>query len=112
MDLSKCIEAEVAKQVAKQVATESGNNPLRVGNTVFIRTVTYYYTGRIVAITDNDILLAEAAWVADSGRWADAIATGKLSEVEPYPDDAIVAVNREIYCDAVTWNHPLPRDQK
>jgi len=84
---------------------------LTVGEAVFIRTVTLYYTGRIKAITDSDILLSDAAWIADMGaRFADSIKDGTLGEVEPFLDDA--TVNRDVVIDITKWKHPLPRDQK
>jgi hypothetical protein len=54
-----------------------------VGAQLFIRTVTYHMTGRVVKRTGNLLELEDAAWIADSGRFADAIKTGELSEVEP-----------------------------
>jgi hypothetical protein len=52
--------------------------------------------------------LSDAAWIADTGRWSAALATGKLSEVEPYPDLCIVS--RAAIVDVAPWLHPLPRD--
>jgi hypothetical protein len=45
------------------------------------------------------------------GRFTQALADGKLSEIEPYPDDAIVRVNRDGIIDVTTWRHALPRRQ-
>jgi hypothetical protein len=84
--------------------------PYHVGDAVFIRTVTYHYTGKIVAITPGEIVLAEAAWIADSGRFHVALATGTLSEVEPYP--AGVVLSRGAIVDVSPWAHPLPRAAK
>jgi O-acetylhomoserine/O-acetylserine sulfhydrylase-like pyridoxal-dependent enzyme len=100
---------------SKKTATKtapSSVNPLRVGNDVFIRTVTGYYTGKIVAIEGGDILLDQAAWIADTGRFSQAVASGQFSEVEPYPDGTIVAVSRASYVDASVLRGPLPRTQK
>jgi hypothetical protein len=83
-----------------------------IGEKVFIRTVTYHYTGRVVAIDETTIVLQEAAWIADSGRWANALATGGLSEVEPYPADRLVYVGRGAVVDVTSWSHDLPRAQK
>jgi len=87
-------------------------NPYQVGEAVFIRTVTYHYTGRIVAVYPNEIVLMDAAWIADSGRWSEALRTGNLAEVEPYPDGAPVVISRASITDATTWAHPLPRIAK
>jgi hypothetical protein len=85
-------------------------HPYMVGDAVFIRTVTYHYTGKIAAITPGEIVLADAAWIADSGRFSVALATGALSEVEPYP--AGVAISRGAIVDVSPWAHPLPRVAK
>jgi hypothetical protein len=80
---------------------------LAIGNEVFIRTVTYHYTGRIVALSATDIVLEDAAWIASSGRWHEALSTGVLSEVEPFVGP--VSINRASYVDATIWGFALPR---
>ena len=85
-------------------------SPIRVGNNVIVRMVTYHVVGHIEAITKDEIVLSDASWVADSGRWFDALKTGKLNEVEPFPDT--VSLGRGAVVDATTWNHPLPKEQK
>ena len=85
-------------------------SPLVLGAAVIVRTVTHYYTGRIVLLTEHEIVLDEAAWVADTGRWANALSTGSLVEVEPFP--GIVLVMRGAVIDVSPWAHPLPREVK
>jgi hypothetical protein len=72
---------------------------LAVGAKVFIRTVTHYYTGLVVSITNEAVLLTDAAWIA-----------GKLNEVEPFP--AGVEVRQAAIIDVSPWLHPLPREVK
>lgn len=95
------------KSKSKSKKTES---PIRVGNAVFIRTVTYHYTGKIIGLTASEILLSDAAWIADSGRWANALKTGSLTEVEPYPGP--VSISRHAVVDVSDWSHKLPREVK
>lgn len=83
---------------------------IEVGQCYLIRTVTMAYTGRVLEITDSEIRLGEAAWIADTGRYADALSKGTLGEVEPYPDQVIVS--RAALVDAAVWDWPLPRDQR
>lgn len=92
------------------MAKQAIESPLAVGNAVMIRTVTHYYTGRIVALSRDEIVLAEAAWIADTGRYSVALETGTLSEVEPYP--GLVSVSRGAVVDACAWAHPLPRARR
>jgi hypothetical protein len=76
------------------------------GDAVIIRTVTHYYTGRIEVIDKDWIVLSSAAWIADTGRWAQALSSGKLSEVEPFPNGVSVARGAIVDCSA--WGHDLP----
>lgn len=89
--------------------TENGTS-LAVGEQYLIRTVTHYFTGRIVAVTATDVVLEDGAWIADTGRFSDALNSGALNEVEPYPGRVIVF--RSALIDAALWPHKLPRDQK
>ena len=85
-------------------------NPIQVGNPVFIRSVTHHYTGRIVEITPEVLILEDAAWIASDGRFHEALTKGVLDEVEPYSDP--VAINRGAILDVTLWRHPLPREVK
>lgn len=87
-------------------------SPYVIGKNYYIRTVTFHYTGTLIGLTDQEIILAKAAWIADSGRWMQALEKGDLSEVEPYPEDKVVIINRQALCDASEWKHALPRTQK
>ena len=80
-----------------------------IGKNVIVRTVTNYYTGSLVSCAEY-LHLEDAAWIADTGRFATALATGKLSEIEPYPADCWVAAGSVV--DISEWRHELPRTQK
>lgn len=95
----------VAAEEAAQYGLES-----YVGKKVFVRTVTFHYTGLLSALTPDMLVLDDAAWIADSGRFADALVTGSLSEVEPYPGQ--VLVSRGAIVDVSEWKLALPREQK
>ena len=71
------------------------------GKPYFIRTATYHLTGRLVKVTPIELVLEDAAWIADSGRFADAVKSGDFSEVEPFPGEMQVIVNRTAIIDAV-----------
>lgn len=81
---------------------------LRIGEAYLIRTLTYYYTGRVKSVSLTTVVLEEAACIYDSGRWSEALRTGKLNEVEPFPDEVLVSA--PMIVDAVRWRHKLPRD--
>jgi hypothetical protein len=94
-------------QANQPVETES---MYKLGATLFVRTVTYHYTGRVSYLSDKELVLSDAAWVASSGRFAEALSTGNLSEVEPYP--GACSINRDVIVDCSPWNHKLPRSTK
>jgi len=81
-----------------------------VGKSYFIRTVTHHYTGKLIARDGDFLVLSSAAWIADNGRFSEAMAKGLFGEVEPYPDSVLVRVNLGAVCDVADWNHPLPRE--
>ena len=80
-----------------------------VGKKVYIRTVTFHHTGKIEKIVGQFLLLSSAAWIADSGRFMQAIKDGVLNEVEPVGE---VFVNVNTIVDMFYWRHPLPTEQK
>ena len=94
--------AEAAPEPLSHLATA----PWRVGTAYLIRTVTYHVVGRLVWVGPLELVLEDAAWVADSGRWNAALQSGQLSEVEPFP--ARVIVGRGSITDATEWTHLLP----
>lgn len=83
---------------------------LVIGKAYLVRCVTHYYTGRLVGLTPSELILDDAAWIADTGRFATALKTGALNEVEPFVNPVII--NRGSMVDATEWPHALPRDQK
>ena len=80
-----------------------------VGNKYFFRTVTYHLVGRVANIMGKFLRLHDASWVADSGRFMNAIKEGTLKEVEPV---GIAFVNLDTVTDFFPWKHSLPQEQK
>jgi len=85
-----------------------------IGEKVFIHTVTLYYTGYVVAVSDREVVLMGCAWIPSTGRWGNTVVKGTESvrEVEPYREDDQLHVNREAMVTWFEWKHPLPREQK
>lgn len=107
MDKLKLIEAILGADCCEVDSSESA---FRFGEKIFIRTVTHYLTGRFVEERGGFLFLDDAAWIADTGRFSDALKTGKLNEVEPCPGR--IRVNRECIVDINEWSHDLPRIQQ
>lgn len=82
------------------------------GKGYLIRTVTMIYTGEFVRLDGDLIIVKNAAWIPETARWADSCATGKFNEVEPYPDNAEIAINRQACLDIMQVEWKLPREQK
>lgn len=107
---------------AKQLAQLFGNGAARTmsetayqaGTKYFVRSVTHYYTGLCKRVTDGELVLVQAAWIADTGRFHEFLKSGagKANEIEPYPDECEVIVPRGGIIDASTWPHDLPRVAK
>lgn len=91
---------------------EIGKCPYKVGQNYFIRTATMILTGKLIDYTEQELVLEQAAWIADTGRFSNALQTGEFSEVEPYPDDIKVFVGRAAVVDACEYNKLLPRGIK
>lgn len=88
------------------------SHPYKVGSNYFIRTVTHHLTGKLVKVTSKELVLVDGAWIADDGRFNEALRDGKLNEVEPFPDGDEVVVGRGALIDCVQWRHALPRSVK
>jgi hypothetical protein len=86
------------------------SHSLKVGENYFVQTVTAFYTGKLVAVTESDFELSEAAWIASTGRFSDALKSGVFDEVEPFSQNAIVS--RGVILCITPWPHALPRVQK
>lgn len=90
--------------------SEKADLPFEVGGKYFFRTVTYFATGRVKEIVGKFLVLEDAAWIADTGRFRQAIMDGVLDEVEPV--DVPMYLNTDVITDAFQWTKELPREQK
>ena len=103
------IEKILEMAVKDESFGEKNDHPFKVGESYFFRTVTYHFVGTIKEIVGKWIILKDASWVADSGRFNVALEKGELSEVE-YMDKAIL--NMDTITDASAWANKLPKESK
>jgi len=101
---------------AKELAQMFGNkeyddNPYKVGKNYFIRTVTMALVGTLKSVGRQELVLEDAAWVADTGRFGDFLRDGDADEVEPFPNGEVF-VGRGAIIDVVEWKHKPLRKQK
>ena len=80
-----------------------------IGKSFFFRTVTYHLVGKVTKRIGNFLQLSDASWIADSGRFMNAIKEGKLNEVEPM---GTTFLHIDSITDFTPWKHALPKDQK
>jgi hypothetical protein len=90
--------------------TSDDKSPYEVGKNYFVCTVTRYFTGKLIAIYKNELVFEDAAWIADTGRYADSLKSGVFNEIEPIEQKLII--HRSAIVDACEWVHKLPREQK
>lgn len=98
---AKILAGMFCKSAPDQGAWELDKNYL-------IRTVTMIDTGRLVAI--GELVLEDAAWIADTGRFSQAVAKAEFGEVEPFPSGRVI-IGRGSIIDAVQIEK-IPRAQK
>ena len=113
--MSKTVEIsdETFEKLKEQLLEDGGqevnNYEDLVGGKYYFRTVTYHQVGEVKKIVGKFAFLKNASWVADSGRFMQAIKDGTLSEVEPVGD---AFVNLDTVVDFFPWTHRLPTEQK
>lgn len=108
---------EVSEETYQKIKEQLGEGDLKeiqslqdmVGEKYFFRTVTYHLTGKVKKIIGSIIELENAAWIANSGRFMQAIKNGELEEVEPV-GQAYININS--VTDFFPWKHKLPEQQK
>jgi hypothetical protein len=95
--------------------TETTNKemPFEVGKAYFFRTVTYHLTGRVTKIVGDFLVLDDCAWIADDGRFSEAMSKGidkaTSAEIEPYGDEVFLNINSIV--DGCLYKYSLPKKQ-
>lgn len=113
--MTKVIEMsdELYEKLKEEITIDGGkeinNYEDLVGGKYYFRTVTYHLTGEVKKIVGRYAYLKNAAWIADSGRFNEAIKNGTLSEVEPVGE---AFVNLDSVTDFFPWKHKLPTEVK
>jgi hypothetical protein len=87
------------------------SHPYEIGKNYLIRTVTMTHFGKLIAVHEQELVLQDAAWIADTGRFSDSLISGDFDEIEPFPDGEVI-VSRGGIIDAVQLPLPLKRERK
>lgn len=90
-----------------ELATLIGNkpslseHPFNIGKNYFIRTVTHHHTGKLVQVTNTELVMENAAWIADDGRLSESLVKGEFNEVEMFPTGSKIIIGRGSLIDAI-----------
>lgn len=102
MDIDQLTIGE-AKEIASFLQKKPDydtESPWEIGKIYLIRTVTMIDTGRLVAVTPSELVLEDAAWIADTGRFHDQLKKLDFNQIEPFPDGKVI-IGRGAIIDAV-----------
>ena len=81
------------------------------GKFIFVRCVTFYYSGEVVENDGEFIRLKNACWIAETGPFNKALTDETFSDLESYPSDVIVSVS-SIVDGCVLNTLPVPKLDK
>lgn len=84
---------EIQALTCKTTTKKEIRTPFEIGKKYLIRTVTMTQTGEVKEIYPQFLVLKDAAWIADTGRFSEALEDqDKFNEVEPFKNDAIIGI--------------------
>ena len=110
MNINEMKVGEVLEIVKLFNGGSKNDHPFTIGQNVFIRTVTLYYTGKVESVNAGFVRLTDAAWIADTGRFHDFLKEGKCNEFEGFIEPVNIPMGSII--DFSEWKHSLFRGQK
>ena len=85
--------------------------PFEIGKSYLIRTITMIDVGKVKAIVGNFVILCDASWIGDTGRFNECLQkTDVFNEIEPFKHD--VMINASSIVDATLWPYTLPTAAK
>lgn len=94
IDGKEYVEKSLCDRLKKLPESVSDNPFMEIGNTYFIRTVTHYFTGRLIWVGEKEICLEDVCWIADTGRFNEFVKGSTVNESEPFPKGSRVIIGR------------------
>ena len=85
-------------------------SPFLVGEQYIFRTVTQIDVGRVVKVTGDFVTLENASWIADTGRFNNALLGKGFDDVEPFPHGCALSLGSIV--DAAPFPYVLPSEVK
>ena len=102
MDLSMIdLKELLATNGPAKAANEPGSVPYEIGENYLVRTVTMIYTGKLLTVYPQELVLVDVHWIADTELWHVAIRDVCFKEQEEYPPGRNVIIGRGAILDAV-----------
>lgn len=92
-------QTDIPETVVKVPEGDKSNPFMEIGKDYFIRTVTHYFTGRLIWVGEKEIVLEDVAWIADTGRFNQFVAGKTVNEVEPFIAGKAVIIGRGAIID-------------
>lgn len=83
-------------------------SPLAPGNAVIIMTVTLYFVGVVVDVTDYGVLLGGAGVIPEMAGIRDTLIGQAKLEAEVVPEEGTIWVGHGGIIGAFHWRHNLP----
>ena len=106
----KINDTEYVRRDAIEPVGDTNGTPFVVGKAYVVRTVTMIVCGKCIGVVGQFLVLDEAAWIADTGRFSDFLAKGIVNEVEP--TDGRVFIGLGSIVDVYGWKHATKWVQK
>lgn len=82
------VQAMLKKQAKVKPTTQK--HPYVNGQVYHVETATKYYLGTCVCVTDQELILENAAWIPSTGRANQYFAGAAPEEMEPMAEPAII----------------------
>ena len=113
-ELLEILVSAALKNGGQGVTVQGVDSFFRIGQAYLIRTVTMAWTGRVRGINSQEIELEEACWIADTGRYNEAVkgVWGNSAEHEPVPSGVFPCISRGSIVDFVPLSCELPKAVK
>ena len=110
MEIDKMTLGELKEIQSIIGGQKSQKHPFKIGEKYFIRTATYFQLGRLKEISEKWLVLEEASWIADTGRFYEFLKDGKCNEYESFQEPVFIPLDSII--DVTIWKHDLFKGNK
>jgi hypothetical protein len=89
------------KEIQNMGVCKEEKHPYKIGANYLIRTVTMIYTGKIIKVYKDELVLQKACWIPETERWNESVKNSVFKEQEPYPEEKEVIIGRGSILDCV-----------